>query len=74
MHWTLELAKNHIRKGPIVISRTYRNLKRGTFYRVESFSTHSETQEPMVTYRDQTGWLHTRPYDLFVEKFEEVME
>lgn len=59
----------------VVVGVTYRNKKNKQFYLVKNIVKHSETLENMVLYvalykSDNLYWV--RPYDLFLEKFEEI--
>ena len=56
---------------------TYRNKKNQKLYKVTGVARHSETLEFMVCYKalyaTEKGYYEwVRPFDLFVEKFEEV--
>lgn len=64
-------TRNKLLGGPVRVG-LYRNKKTGEIYSVDRFETHSETLEPMVGCTAPDGWYWTRPYDLFVEKFERV--
>jgi hypothetical protein len=59
----------------VIVDVTYKNKKNGQLYLVKNIVKHSETLEDMVYYvalykTDNRFWV--RPYNLFLEKFEEV--
>jgi hypothetical protein len=61
----------------VVIGKTYRNKKHGTFYHVLEFTRHSETLETLVKYERvepeaREDIPYSRPMELFRIKFEEL--
>ncbi len=47
--------------------RKFKHFKGGT-YEFLCISTHTETNEKLVVYRNETGDLFSRPYNMFFEK------
>ena len=57
----------------VLKGRIYRHYK-GDYYIVEDIALHTETNEKMVIYRALygDGKLYARPYNMFVEKVNDV--
>ncbi len=47
----------------------YKHFK-GAIYEKLHTATHSETEEQLVIYKDPTGRVFARPYDMFFEEVE----
>ncbi|MBG9538609.1 hypothetical protein ABE42_09220 [Bacillus thuringiensis] len=49
--------------------RTFRHFK-GTIYKMVCTAQHSETNEKLVIYQNDSGDIFARPYDMFFETIE----